>query len=424
MAEIRIRWRTLEWAGAWFGLFLQTGAIFPMLLADSAGAIGDAGQAKLRALNLPVYFIAAGLLARHWGQLGLAIRRNLPAVMLLLLPVMSLAWSLSPSLTMRRLVALLGSALLSYLLAIRFTPRQLLVLMACVLGPSMLLSLLMFAAHPSGEQSGVFIDKNGLGWMAAVAAVVGWAIASDRALGLRPHGLTLLATALVCVAGSGSATAVMSVFAALIFAGVHKLLMRTHGVGRFFLILVLLQLAVAFLSSLHLVVVPLLDALGKDATLTGRVPLWEEVDKSIALRPLLGYGYQTFWTPVNPEKWQIETAIGWGPPHAHNGYRDTILSLGFVGAAVLAIVIARGASQGARLEFREPDEGWFWLNVLFGMFLTMNLTESLILRQNEFFWTMFMTYLLMFSLRCPSTAPVATTPWVVRSPPEIGAMTP
>ena len=49
-----------------------------------------------------------GLLARHWTQLGLAARRNLPVVMLLLLPLMSVAWSLSPSLTVRKVVALLG----------------------------------------------------------------------------------------------------------------------------------------------------------------------------------------------------------------------------------------------------------------------------------------------------------------------------
>jgi exopolysaccharide production protein ExoQ len=394
-----IGWRTLEWWGAGICLFLQTGAIFPLLLSDSQGAVSDAAQAKLRALSLPVYLISAGLLARHWTQLGLAVRRNLPVVMLLLLPLMSVAWSLSPSLTVRKVVALLGSALLSYLLAIRFTPQQLLLLFAFVLGPLMVLSIAMFAAHPGGEQNGVFIDKNGLGWMGAYAAVVGWAIARDRGLSLRPHGLTLSAMGLVCVAASGSATAIMSIFAAGVFAGGHALLMRTHGVGRVLLLLVLLQLALGFLSSLHYVILPLLEALGKDATLTGRVPLWAEVDKSIALRPLLGYGYQTFWEPANPEYWRIISAVGWGPPHSHNGYRDTILSLGFVGAFVLAAAIAKGASEGAKLEFRQPTAGWFWLNVIFGMYLTMNLTESLILRQNEFFWTTFVACLLMFSLR-------------------------
>jgi hypothetical protein len=38
---------------------------------------------------------------------------------------------------------------------------------------SMLLSILMLAAHPGGQQGGVFIDKKRLGWMSAVAAVVG-----------------------------------------------------------------------------------------------------------------------------------------------------------------------------------------------------------------------------------------------------------
>jgi O-antigen ligase len=339
------------------------------------------------------------LLARHWTQFGLAVRRNLPVAMLLLLPVLSVAWSLSPSLSLRRVVALVGSALLSYLLAIRFTPQQLLVLCGFVLGPLMLLSIATFAAHPGGEQSGVFDNKNVLGWVAAYAAVVGWAIARDRMLSLRPHGLMLLALGIICVLGSGSATAVMSLVAALVFAAVHVLLIRARGIGRFLLLLVLLQLAFAFLASLHYVVIPLLDALGKDATLTGRVPLWEEVDKSIALHPLLGYGYQTFWSPGSPENWRIRAIVAWAPPHAHNGFRDTILSLGFVGALVLALAIAKGAVEGAKLEFRRPAEGWFWLNVLFGMFLTMNLTESLILKQNDFFWTTFVAFLIMFSLR-------------------------
>ena len=404
--SLAMRWRTLEWWGAGLALFLQTGAIFPLLLLGPDGGLSEAARSQLRMLNMPVYVIAAVLLYRHPHQLAVALRRNLPLVVLLALPVLSVLWSQSPSITVRRLIALLGSALLAYLLAIRFTPRQVMILLGCVLGPLMMLSVLAIASSPGREyQIGVFMNKNVLGWMAAYATIVGIAIASDRSSGLRTSGLAVFGLGLVCMLGSQSSTALMSVAAALVFAGVHSLLRRARGLARLLLILVLLQFAALFLSSLHLVIVPVLEWLGKDATLTGRVPLWEEVDKAIAARPLLGYGYQAFWTPVSNEAWRIWAAVGWTPPHAHNGFRDTLLSLGIVGGATLAVLVAQAMRQGADLDSREPDAGWYWLNVLFGMFLVTNLTESLILAQNDFFWVMFMTYAAMFSLRQAHRAP-------------------
>lgn len=408
--SLDLPWRTVEWSGVWIALFLQTGAIFPLLLVDADGGLGEAARAQLRALNLPAYAIAALLLARHSRQLVIALRRNLPLLMLLALPVLSVLWSLSPSITLRRVIGLLGSALLAYLLAIRFTPRQILILLGCLLMPLMLLSIGAIAMHPAADaQMGIFINKNVLGWMSAYATVVGFALAAQqgtpRSGTVRIGGLCLLAAGLLCVLGSQSSTALMSVVAAVAFAGIHKLLRPARGVTRLLLVLLLLQAAALFLSSLHLVIVPVLEWLGKDATLTGRVPLWAEVDKAIAARPLLGYGYQAFWTPVSRDAWRIWATVGWTPPHAHNGYRETLLNVGFLGGAVLAIVVVQGMRQGVRLDIREPDAGWYWLNVLFGMFLITNLTESMILTQNDFFWTMFMTYAVMFALRSPQRDP-------------------
>ncbi|MGV8988312.1 MAG: hypothetical protein ACOH2H_18735 [Cypionkella sp.] len=63
------------------------------------------------------------------------------------------------------------------------------------------------------------------------------------------------------------------------------------------LILLAPQATVVILLSLDLLLVPLLEALCKDATLAGRVPLWAMVDMCIAERPWLGYAYQAFWMP-------------------------------------------------------------------------------------------------------------------------------
>jgi exopolysaccharide production protein ExoQ len=395
-----LRWRTVEWWGAGIALFLQMGAIFPVLLMDDSGGLSDSARSQLRALNMPAYVIAAALLSRHPSQVSIALRRNLPIVVLIVLAVLSIAWSQSPSITVRRVVALLGSALIAYLLALRFTPHQLVLLLGYLLAPLMLLSLAAVATGSgNGPATGVFINKNVLGWVSAFAVIVGYALTRDAVIGRRSLGVILLSSATVCLTSSTSTTALMAVFAAVVFGVVHQMLRRVHGLSRLLLIVLLIWAAAAFLSSLQVVIVPVLELLGKDATLTGRVPLWNEVDEAIAARPLLGYGYQAFWTPASAEAWRIWATVGWDAPHAHNGYRETMLSLGIVGFATFATVVLRGLGQGASLERRAPAQGWHWLNVFIGTFLVMNLTESLILAQNDFFWILFMACVIMMSLR-------------------------
>ena len=89
--------------------------------------------------------------------------------------------------------------------------------------------------------------------------------------------------------------------------------------------------------------------LGKDATLTGRVPLWRLVDAEIGRHLILGFGYQAFWTEANPDAWRSWTKVGWQAPHAHSGFRDVLLNFGLVGFLVLVATVVRAMRQGAAL---------------------------------------------------------------------------
>jgi exopolysaccharide production protein ExoQ len=147
-----------------------------------------------------------------------------------------------------------------------------------------------------------------------------------------------------------------------------------------------------------------LEALGKDATLTGRVPLWELVDTKISHHLLLGFGYQAFWTDGNPQAWAIWSKIQWMAPHAHNGYRDILLSFGLSGMALFVLVVVPAIRRGASLQCRAPDDGWLWLNVLMIMVMVMNLTESIFLLQNDTIFILFTSAIIMFSLYEPAYA--------------------
>ncbi len=144
---------------------------------------------------------------------------------------------------------------------------------------------------------------------------------------------------------------------------------------------------------------PLLEFLGKDATLTGRVPLWHLVDPEIVHRPLLGYGYGVFWSEANPVAWRIWEVSGWQAPHAHNGYRDLLLGVGSVGLVLFGLVTVRALRQGTDLCSAEPRQGWLWCVATIGASLAMNLSESTFLMQNDLMWVLFATAVLTLSLR-------------------------
>ncbi|NKK68876.1 O-antigen ligase family protein [Rhizobium leguminosarum bv. viciae] len=409
-----LSWRAIECWGAGVCLFLQTGALFPLLLADADGALSDHARSILRLLCLPVYGFTLLMLVRHLPQFLTALKRNWLVPLMVAMPFVSVFWSVGPSTTFRRAIGLLFTVLLAYVLAIRFTPRQLLLLAFATFGTCIVLSLLIFVASPGlarmpldSALRGVFIHKNSLGWYAGMMILVATAVLMDANRSLRRAALLLLIAGGICLVASGSMTAIIATVSAYCLIGFYSVLQRLRGISRIVFILFFVQMFVGILLLLHEFLVPFLEALGKDATLTGRVPLWELVDGQIADHLLLGFGYQAFWTEANPEAWIIWSKIQWMAPHAHNGFRDTMLSFGISGMTLFALMLLQALRQGAALQCGDPRYGWLWLNVFTVVILVMNLTETIFLIQNDAIFILFTTGIIMFSLYEPvvSTAP-------------------
>ena len=406
--SVRLSWRILEWCGVAIALFLVSGAVFPLLLMAQSGSLGDSERGLLRLLQLPVIAITLVLLGRHLGALLLAIRRTLPMFTLSMMAFASVFWSIAPAITLRRAIALLVAMLLAYLLAIRFTPRQLLVLFSSVLGTCLGLSLLAgviapqiaFMPDETGLR-GIYTHKNVLGWAACLAFILALGLMADAGGRLFRRGVALLLASIVCLVLSQSSTSLLAAITGLVLFGFYTLLHRKRGLARALLVLVVLQLAALLLLFLGEFLVPFLESLGKDATLTGRVPLWHLVDGYIAQRPWQGYGYGAFWSQSNPAKFVIEAALQWVPPHAHNGYRDMLLNFGIPGLLLLVVTIVRAIRRGGVLLCAQPEAGWAWMNVSIGVMVVLNLSESNFLAQNDIQSLMMMTVVAMFGLRAP-----------------------
>jgi len=117
----------------------------------------------------------------------------------------------------------------------------------------------------------------------------------------------------------------------------------------------------------------LLQVLGKDPTLTGRTDTWP-ILLSIPNNRWVGTGYETFW--IGPRLQRLwELFPGFPINEAHNGYVEMFLNLGWVGVALLGVMIATGYRNVIGAYCRDPDIGSFRI-VLFLAPLIHGLTEA------------------------------------------------
>jgi O-antigen ligase len=89
-----------------------------------------------------------------------------------------------------------------------------------------------------------------------------------------------------------------------------------------------------------------LEASGRDASLTGRTGIWQTV-LSEPINPLLGTGYTSFWLGERLQRiWNLypNTPL----IQAHNGYLEVYLNLGVVGLALLGGVLWTGLRNARR----------------------------------------------------------------------------
>ena len=151
--------------------------------------------------------------------------------------------------------------------------------------------------------------------------------------------------------------------------------------------------------------------LGKNAELSGRLPLWELVLQVSSLRPWLGYGYEAFWTPDAPMVRWIAQSLRYTPFYSHSGVMETLLN----GGRVLLLLVGLaylGTLWRSYLHLRaRPGEPSAALPLVFCFFFVFtNFSESKILLRNDLAWALFVAFTFTTArsvrLRFPGRSPV------------------
>jgi exopolysaccharide production protein ExoQ len=125
-----------------------------------------------------------------------------------------------------------------------------------------------------------------------------------------------------------------------------------------------------------------LETIGRDPTLTDRTEIWALLI-SVSENHMVGAGYESFWLGSRLEK--IWSMYSWKPLEAHNGYLEVFLSLGWVGVAFLAVVMATGYRRVIAAFRRNPQIGSLML-AYFSVGVIYNCTEAAFLRMMTPVW--------------------------------------
>lgn len=250
-------------------------------------------------------------------------------------------------------------------------------------------------AH-KGDWRGVFVHKNILGRFSSFGVIVfSQYFFSGARKGL--FSLIWLVLSGASLALSSSSSALVTVMAVLLVTPV--LFSIRHG---FRVVLMVTALAIpafvflAFYLGTHYEEV--LGALGRDATLTGRVPLWAACLLHVREKPWFGFGLGGFWpAPEDPTTFsnpgvQIWKMLHFKVSHAHNGIIELLLTVGIVGVLLYSFSFAKAIwdsihrvarARAARVSWDDSSWGIIFLCFIF----VSNLAEAHIL--DPYWWILY-----------------------------------
>jgi O-antigen ligase len=321
-------------------------------------------------------------------------------VLLLGWACVSVVWSIDRQVTIRHFVALLFTTLFGIYFGIRYNLRMQLRLISIALGVVVIASVGACLAFPeygiSSEKlletpawQGVLSDKNNLATLVilAVLILVLYFIRGIR----RPLILVGIVLLFFLVVLTQSKTALVY-FALGICAFPFLRAFQRNPPKRRKIVAFGLLVAIGLGTWTYFNWENFTYSLGKDPGLTGRFVLWGLTVVSIREKPLLGYGYDAFWSSYYGPAADFRIASGWlGGATAQNGFLNLWLDLGLIGVLLFVVsfvIIYRKALRLAKIT--KNSEGLWPITFLTFLFV-YGLTEISFLSRNNLYWILYIS---------------------------------
>lgn len=335
-------------------------------------------------------------------------RRNFWFIALLVFGLLSILWSDFQFIAMKRWIKTLGHPVMALLILTDVNPINALriVMRRCafLLLP---LSVLFIKYLPEygryfnqfgqGMYRGAMITKNELGVACVFFGLFFlWRILARKEvadLRLRREEVALSVVFLVIVVyliaiADSAASLVNLTIGSLTLIGLGLPIVSRRFFVTYFVTVVVVVLSLELTFGLY---AQLIEALGRDPTLTDRTEVWADC-LALQTRPLIGMGFESFWLGDRLEAMWAQW--WWRPNQAHNGYIETYLNLGLIGLGLLAILIVSSFRRVAGQLRTDFELSRFRLALLFTA-LAYNVTEATF-KGVALTWTMFHLFALVY----------------------------
>jgi O-antigen ligase len=298
-----------------------------------------------------------------WSQL---LTSNSWIWLFFLFGAMSLFWSDYPFVSLKRLIKASGNVIMALVVLTDKRPNE---------AVGVLLRRLMFVVIPvsvvfvkyypelgrayhmgSPMYTGVATQKNGLGQLCLIGGLYFcWTLLRARFEHIGPRAkvdtlvvvvfMSMIAWLLHMSASATSFVCLLAVVALLLLTRVPFVARKPSRLLPFAAAMVVIG---AVLEATLGVSDALILILGRDPTLTTRVPMWHGLLDTVRA-PIFGVGFESFWLGDR-------LRAAWGEYgqliQAHNGYLETYLNLGVVGVALIVggilsglVKVGRGLSE-------------------------------------------------------------------------------
>lgn len=388
--------------------------------AAQTGTVADpdlSGSPLDRALLIFLIVLGLCVLASRGKRTRNILAHNKWLVVLFIYMTLSVIWSNFPGISLRRCFRSMGTLVMVLVVLTERDPlgavRSLLRGLYLVHIPLSIIAIKYFrtigvAYTWDGVEEmwvGLAVHKNNLGQVAMCSGLVAaWQIIQNWARNKLTLDLLLLVLTMWVLQGSKnshSSTAIIG-FAIGVFVlfGLQCIKRKRAEARR-----ILLAAAIAFVVLAPFVyfmfaafgttpVAMVLEATGRDVTLTGRTGLWTDLLTNAAKSPLLGVGFGAFWIgqigyDTYPLREWSSVTPGWRPGQGHNGYIDVYVEVGAIGLALVLLVVGC-AFTGALDDLQNQFElGRVRLVFLLSIVIN-NFTESSFLKGTHSLWFLFL----------------------------------
>lgn len=347
----------------------------------------EGGSSKRKAaLLLYAAFGIAAFLKCQDRKVNLRILPSLLFLALLAWALCSFFWSDDPALTFKRLIVaactVIGSAGCARLLKPSELLLVALITLTAFISNSFLLDVMAGARPWSGDyRFGGTVHPNVQAAYCSALCIAAYCLPVGFGKRWITRGLFLFGFGMIILTASRTSLFTILVTLVLVFLLRLKSRIRWIVISTSFSAV---ALSLIVFSSLNdgqrnqLTGAALMGRTEQSGSLSGRVPLWQELALYSAQRPLTGYGYDNFWTPERIAA--VMKTQGWAIQNSHNAYFDIVLQLGLIGLALAVpfILLSWNYIQAAYAQTRDAGYAFIYGMVAFG--LTSSFLESMFVK--------------------------------------------